>query len=144
MPEFITVLQVLYHLRADEDRRFLGCPGRAARDLTGCPQNERLDPQSKWVAMRAAELLDLNGTLDRAIAVEEARRARSDLETRMEKQARALRNVVALARAGALVGGVRRAVERKAEAILAANPSPSTREIVETALWGVRTEVAAL
>lgn len=133
---------LLRALASDPDEVYQGSPARVARALTRTPHSDALAPEVRAVAVRAAELLDLHATaeaaLDHALVAEaRGREERKALDLRHLDEADALVKLVMLARAGQLVGGVARAVRRKAAKILAADPLPRARERAELALYGL-------
>jgi len=127
---------LLRALASDTDRLHGGSPVRAARTLTGAPEDTSLPAAVKAAAMRAAYLLDLHGTSAAALPVA-LRDERHALDLRHLDEAKALVKLVMLARAGQLVGGVAPAVRRRCQQILAQDPLPLARERAELALYAL-------
>jgi hypothetical protein len=134
-----TLLRIL---RDDEDRLHGGSPVRAARALLGTTEDTSLPAAVKASALRAAVLLDIHGTSAAALPVA-LREERHALDLRHMDEARALVSLVMLARRGAIVGGVARAVRRRCERILGEDPLPLARERAELALYALTAQVAA-
>jgi hypothetical protein len=134
-----TLLRIL---RDDTERTYGGSLIRAARHLTGAPEDASLPAAVKTAALRAAELLDIHGTSAAALPVA-LREERLALDLRHLDEGRALVKLVMLARDGQLVGGVDRAVRRRAARILGEDPLPLARERVELALYSLTAPAVA-
>jgi hypothetical protein len=134
-----TLLRIL---ASDTERLHGGSLGRAARALLGTTEDTSLPAAVKAAALRAAVLLDIHGTSAAALPVA-LREERHALDLRHMDEARALVSLVMLARRGAIVGGVARAVRRRCERILSEDPLPLARERAELALYALTAPAVA-